>query len=335
MTLLKEAVAWRREAVSAPILGGLFGRGGYQHPATLRERGCELPDDLRADSANRRWFGLQFNGNTQPPVHFMRGVDVAMPQLLLSARGGSHSDQPSCDRMASSSPHSPTFERRGQHTSRATLLWFGGHPGHGSARTQLFRRFRHDGLAEPGFVLADSLRGRPEDRRDAVNMSLGSVFCWVPRGQGDGDPTRHMVAIFHGCVPVFTLGASAATDDALPFEELLPWSELSLRVPSNDLSSLPSRLWEVAADGPRLRAMQAKLGCAWRSLFWSSLVGSCFGEPTDDGGDAYGALMAVLRARLLRRGSAALGGCAGVPRAASSAESPPGADPALLRLRPT
>mmetsp|Transcript_38560 Transcript_38560/g.127667 ORF Transcript_38560/g.127667 Transcript_38560/m.127667 type:complete len:145 (-) Transcript_38560:98-532(-) len=144
-----------------------------------------------------------------------------------------------------------------------------------------------------------------------------------------------MVAIFHGCVPVFTLGASAATDDALPFEELLPWSELSLRVPSNDLSSLPSRLWEVAADGPRLRAMQAKLGCAWRSLFWSSLVGSCFGEPTDDGGDAYGALMAVLRARLLRRGSAALGGCAGVPRAASSAESPPGADPTLLRLRPT
>eukprot|EP00966_Prymnesium_polylepis_P280782 6487681-Prymnesium_polylepis.1 len=29
-------------------------------------------------------------------------------------------------------------------------------------------------------------------------MSLGSLFCFVPRGQGQGDPTRHMVALFHG-----------------------------------------------------------------------------------------------------------------------------------------
>lgn len=104
--------------------------------------------------------------------------------------------------MASSSPHSPTFERRGQHTSRATLLWFGGHPGHGSARTQLFRRFRHDGLAEPGFVLADSLRGRPEDRQDAVNMSLGSVLrgaCAVGAARPVDHATRgHRCRCFAG-----------------------------------------------------------------------------------------------------------------------------------------
>ena len=47
---------------------------------------------------------------------------------------------------------------------------------------------------------------RESRRLDAINMSLSSLFCWVPRGQGQGDPTRHMVAIFHGCIPVFSLG---------------------------------------------------------------------------------------------------------------------------------
>jgi hypothetical protein len=35
-------------------------------------------------------------------------------------------------------------------------------------------------------VLVDSLRAK--QKRDAVNMSLSSAFCWVPRGQGQGDP---------------------------------------------------------------------------------------------------------------------------------------------------
>ena len=98
-------------------------------------------------------------------------------------------------------------------------------------------------------MLHDSLRD-PGRKRDAINMSLSSAFCWVPRGQGQGDPTRHMVALFHGCVPVFSLGGRGCApqpslqpstlkmpyphphvraphaagrrrhDDALPFEEL-------------------------------------------------------------------------------------------------------------------
>ena len=145
----------------------------------------------------------------------------------------------------------------------------------------------------PGFVLLDTLHTK--ERRDPVNMSLGSAFCWVPRGQGDGDPTRHMLSIFHGCVPVFTLGDTASAEsDALPFEEVLPWERFSLRVPQASLATLPAKL-RAAARAPTLRAMQAELGCAWRALFWTSLMGSCFGESAR--GDAFDTLMLVLRRR--------------------------------------
>jgi hypothetical protein len=338
--LVTEASEWRVNALGRVLLGGLFGRGRMKPTDALARRGCHLPDDMRPDSTSRRWMGLQFNGNPVPPVSFLRGVDVVIPQLLLIKRGGSHADQPSCDTMRASSPHSPAFERRELHTRRSTLLWFGGHPGHGGARTQLFRLFGGQAGAAPapGFQLVDSLAGG--EKRDAVNMSLSSLFCWVSRGQGEGDPTRHMVAIFHGCVPVFTLGKEGA-DDALPFDELIDWGNLSIRVPSDRLADLPRTLWRAAADAPRMRAMQRRLGCAWRQLFWSSLEGSCFGEPTDDGNDAFGALLAVLRRRVLppgARGDALVlggdGGCDGVPPAASTAEPAPGVDPALLRLRP-
>ena len=118
------------------------------------------------------------------------------------------------------------------HANRSTLLWFGGHSGHGDARTRLFRL--HSG--RDGFALLDTLRS--SERRDAINMSLSSAFCWVPRGQGQGDPTRHMVAAFHGCVPVFSLGPSRDADDALPFDELLAWRRFSLSVPTDKLESL-------------------------------------------------------------------------------------------------
>ena len=215
-----------------------------------------------------------------------------MPQLLLLRGGGSHADQPSCEQMALSSPLSPTFTRSERHRNRSTLLWFGGHSGHGDARTRIFALHRR----RRGFELLDSLRPGAT-RRDAVNMSLSSAFCWVPRGQGQGDPTRHMVALFHGCIPVFSLGPRAA-DDALPFDELLPWPRFSLRVPTDELPSLPTVL-EAAARAPgSLHSMQAELGCAWRALFWTSLMGSCFGEEVR--GDAFDALMAVLRRRLRR-----------------------------------
>jgi hypothetical protein len=190
---------------------------------------CTLPESFLAWSPKRFWAGVQFNGNTRGPVWFQRGRDVVIPQLLLLKDGGSHADQPSCERMAHTSPFSPSFgSGRARGVWRPNLLWFGGHPGHDDARTRIFRLHRQ-GLAlgqekwKRGIVLFDSKRDAKSPRLDAINMSLTSRFCWVPRGQGQGDPTRHMVAIFHGCVPVFTLGPRTS-DDALPLDELLlPW----------------------------------------------------------------------------------------------------------------
>ena len=72
----------------------------------------------------------------------------------------------------------------------------------------------------------------------------------------------------------------------------------SLRVPTRELQTLPALLWPIARDDARLRRMQRELACSWRALFWTSLVGSCFGE--DALGDAFGMLMTVLRSRVLR-----------------------------------
>ena len=76
------------------------------------------------------------------------------------------------------------------------------------------------------------------------NIQIGDVVTVKEtRGQGDGDPTRHMISIFHGCVPVFTLGDTRSTEsDALPFEEVLPWERFSVRVPQSSLKELPATL---------------------------------------------------------------------------------------------
>lgn len=87
-----------------------------------------------------------------------------------------------------------------------------------------------------------------------------------------------------------------------------PFASAMWQVPTDELRQLPSVLEAAAGDQAALRAMQAELACAWRSLFWTSLLGSCFGEPAR--GDAFDGLIAVLRRRLQRgrrreRGSAA------------------------------
>ena len=313
--LLEVALHQLRRRRRAPLLGSLYG-GGFV-PSTSR---CKLPADVDPASPTRRWMGLQFNGNRGHPVYFQRGKDVALPQLLLLDKGGSHADQPSCERMNASSPFSAHFgaSSRRRHEAREHLLWFGGHGGHNDARTKLFdiHAASADGRrpATPGFALLNTLRTK--ERRNAVDMALSSVFCWVPRGQGQGDPTRHMVAIYHGCLPVFSLGRNEQTDDALPFEELLDWSSFSRRVPTQQpgLGALPDTLWPIVRDEASLRAMQRELACSWRPLFWTSLVGSCFGEGVL--GDAFATLMQVLKMRLAtRRGG---DGAAGTNRSRSA-----------------
>jgi hypothetical protein len=288
---LRTLLRRRRHVTGRATLYGLFDDGGYESVAAATARtGCRLPPGIRPSSPTRIWAGLQFSGNPRSPVFFQRGRDIVIPQMLLLRGGGSHADQPSCEQMASTSPLSATFKRRDLHRNRSMAVWFGGHPGHGDARTKMFQLHAR----RPGFALVNSQQ-RGHVPRDAVNMSLSSAFCWVPRGQGQGDPTRHMVAIFHGCVPIFTLGR-ADDDDALPFDELLPWHRFSLRVPTTGLHNLHSVVNAVLRRRGSLEAMQAELGCAWRSLFWTSLKGSCFGEGVR--GDAFDALILVLRRRV-------------------------------------
>ena len=73
-----------------------------------------------------------------------------------------------------------------------------------------------------------------------------------------------MVALFHGCVPVFTLGRKR-DDDALPFDEVLPWHAFSLRVPVDEmrtaiqeqLSSAEGHLTTLAGEVTSLQAQLA------------------------------------------------------------------------------
>ena len=313
---LAELLTRRRQERGVAMLFGLFGGGGYaDFRNAARGRGpggrCELPPSISPWSPTRLWAGLQFSGNRDDPVFFQPGRDVVIPQMLQMSGVGSHADQPTCAQMRASSPLSPHFRRASVHENRGTLLWFGGHSGHGDARTAMFRMHAR----RRGFVLFDSLRPRGAQPREAINMSLSSLFCWVPRGQGQGDPTRHMVALFHGCVPVFTLG-TGALDDALPFDELLPWRRFSLRVSTDELRGLPLVLKSRARDLDAVRAMQAELGCAWRALFWTSLKGSCFGESVR--GDAFDALIEVLRRRLVAASAAERWGAGDAARAGAA-----------------
>ena len=57
-----------------------------------------------------------------------------------------------------------------------------------------------------------------------------SHFCWVPPGQRYGDARRHILAAFHGCIPVFSI-----PDGHHTLEELVPWSRMSLSVSQEEL----------------------------------------------------------------------------------------------------
>eukprot|EP00908_Phaeocystis_cordata_P017649 Transcript_29002.p1 GENE.Transcript_29002~~Transcript_29002.p1 ORF type:complete len:584 (+),score=116.33 Transcript_29002:255-1754(+) len=135
--LLRVALQERRRRQHASLLGGIM-PGGFaeKHSAT-----CSLPAELDPASPSRIWLGLQFNGNRKHPVNFRPGKDVVLPQLLLLSGGGSHADQPSCERMNVTSPLSEHFERAELHRHRRHLLWFGGHGGHNDARTRLLRLY--------------------------------------------------------------------------------------------------------------------------------------------------------------------------------------------------
>ena len=52
---------------------------------------------------------------------------------------------------------------------------------------------------------------------------------------------------------------------------------------------------EIEAGTSKEKVALPEVSCVWRALFWTSLKGSCFGEPLS--GDAFDALMRVLARR--------------------------------------
>ena len=165
------------------------------------------------------------------------------------------------------------------------------------------------GKAAPGKAAPGKGDGTKPTRVDANEWMQRSHFCWVPPGQRYGDARRHIIAAFHGCIPVLSV-----PDGHHTLEEVLPWERMALSVSQEQLPHLPAILRNVSAE--ERDAMRRELSCAWRRLWFSSIYGSCLGEETQT--DAFDALVQTLANRL-RRGE---GGAPSQP-------------PPSLRQRPT
>ena len=161
---------------------------------------------------------------------------------------------------------------------------------------------------QPGFKIVNSWPNKSapasQARREYVDGAAWmqrSHFCWVPPGQRYGDARRHVIAAFHGCIPVFTI-----PDGHHTLEEVLPWRTMALSVPQEQLPQLPQILRNVSAE--ERDAMRRELSCVWRRLWFSSIYGSCLGEETQT--DALDALLQLL-GRRLRRPAGGSGGSGG------------------------
>ena len=158
-----------------------------------------------------------------------------------------------------------------------------------------------------GFAVFDSARRGA--RVNATEYMLHSQFCWAPPGQRYGDARRHLLAAFHGCIPVLTVPHGHHT-----FEEALPWRQMALVVPPERLASLPSILRDVTpADA---RTMRDELRRQRRRLWYASIYGECGAAPPaaappasedavsmgvlPDSDDAFATLMRIFAQRLGR-----------------------------------
>ena len=131
-----------------------------------------------------------------------------------------------------------------------------------------------------------------------------SDFCYSPPGQYHGDSDRYLPAVLYGCIPIF-----AKDGETPPFDDVLPWSNVSLQIGLGDVG----RLHEIiAAVGPaKLVHMRLGMGAVWRRLLWTSTFGGGAAIPSkkrrspaprylgeDASQDAFATFIDVLRARL-------------------------------------
>ena len=296
---------------------------------------------LQSASERRGWLSLNLNGMSDllgsdlpagraaaQPCHvcFKPGVDVVIPPPASTI------DVPSCEKLrvitaatgtvdelkptasVGSVPASPAngsrMPRQDQIRRDNLFFWAGRVVPSAHRLNPMYasrpnvRELILEHIGAPGFKIVNTFEGGRNASAagvDTYTWMRRSVFCWVPPGQRYGDPRRHILAAFLGCVPVFSV-----PDGHHTLEELLPWPNMSLEVPPERLHELPAILRAVPQR--TLQHMRRRLRCARRYLWYASIYGACAPGLGREEPDAFQGLMRVLATRLeASRGRAAAG----------------------------
>ena len=293
----------------------------------------QVPDAVNPLSPRRMVAFLNENGAPGKFNFFLRGLDIRLPS------GELHDCGPFCGTPLHQRPRptraqtdsvaqrvlrqfSPWARPQAERDlllrapRRHRLFWAGKASGRKGFRGDLFRLHTNSSNhLRDGWLLHDtSGRHKPhgaatpaETRRRgwfAQSMAM-SDFCYSPPGQYHGDSDRYLPAVLYGCIPIF-----AKDGETPPFDDVLPWPNVSLQVGLGDVG----RLHEIiAAVGPaKLVHMRLAMGAVWRRLLWTSTFGGGAASipsnrrpPTgprylgeDASQDAFATFIDVLRARL-------------------------------------
>eukprot|EP00742_Colponemidia_sp_Colp-10_P010042 GILJ01011000.1.p1 GENE.GILJ01011000.1~~GILJ01011000.1.p1 ORF type:complete len:572 (+),score=71.29 GILJ01011000.1:72-1787(+) len=134
---------------------------------------------------------------------------------------------------------------------RGSVNWFDGDPGYSKGLRQLLHRtFLNDSEVQ---IFSNSSGSYAEELRE-------SVFCLCPPGFALWSP-RPFESLAAGCIPVLI-----GNHLVLPFDDLIDWSKLSIKIAEEEVGGLKTSLkqvseWEIAAK-------QSEIRTSWSAFFW-------------------------------------------------------------------
>ena len=235
-----------------------------------------LSDDLHPRSPTRKFAFIELNG-VPSLAHFRPGLDIRLPSPMahecgpacgfrLEDRGGARwAEMVVALSPWSTSRSSATDERTALFagTRRKHRFFWSGRSSTG-VRGDVFRLFGH----RRDFLLHDTTGVHNDSRPDLPEMSrthefgwmarqmTRADFCYSPTGQAEGDSDRYLPALLYGCVPVF-----AWSDEEGPYAEIIPWSDVSLRVEPANLAQVID-----AVSDAQLARMRRAMQSVWHRL---------------------------------------------------------------------
>ncbi|KAK9817397.1 hypothetical protein WJX74_010418 [Apatococcus lobatus] len=132
----------------------------------------------------------------------------------------------------------------------------------------------------PGYrVISSDVDGRVEGD-DYLRGFEESIFCLAATGDGWG--VRLKLAVLFRCIPVII-----ADQIQMEYEDVLPYSEFSIRLPQHAIYRLPYVLQEIMDTPGKVQHMQHMMHCVWAFFSWKEKEGR-----------ALEALMCSLRRKL-------------------------------------